>query len=818
MLSVGVLAFALLAPLLAFGAVTDWGLAVALGASVLWAGYVSWLRARAPTGWSVRLASAALWGAVVWCGLQLLPLPATILRRLTPHGAEIWSKAERLLGDAASSHPITVDPPATAFMLVVAICVALTFTASVRYASDKDARVRLLYAVVLAVVVLDLVAIAHRAAGLDKVFGVYAPRYATGRIFVSPLMNTNHAAAVAGIAPPVLVGLALDGKFGARALAALGVVTSGAVAILSLSRSGMLVFALEMAAMTVYALTKRGTIQQRTARAAFAGLATAGALAAAFLVGSEHIVTKATNVNTSKLRVPLQATKLVRDFFWTGAGRGAFETTFPAYELGLPGAVRYTHVENWPMQIASDFGVPFTILFVALLTMAVASSKRAFERPTYVGAVVALVGLVIHDLFDFSMEFAATAMLAAPLLATVTTAGLRREAPPPPHTRWFLPIVAALGAIVGGLALREAWAHRLDEDQTAVTSLTSTPAGDALGPAIASALRRHPADPHFYALEGVRRLRDVAAGAFLVRSVERGPNRGMTHVWLARWFALHGRKPQAWAELRGLLAIDPAYAPTVVVEMVRLDAEIAELEAVVTDEVTAGLVASHLDARGRKAEAEAMDASTIARFPPAMDARIRQIRRARGTDQERARRLAREMLALSPKTSEAWLLAAELEPTDLEAEKTLLAAKPVLGDDVAILEALTRRRGLRLGVPAIADDLARLQIAYEAIGAPPAKLPVLKAEIELARNRPSAALRYFLDAAAAAPEELSYLERAATLASSTGQTALAQSLWSRLVTMRPEDPRYRDGLQAAAAAASSYAPLPVPSTGPSTGP
>ncbi len=804
MRSAGVLAVVLCVPLLWLGAVTDAGLLAAVLAAGAWALVVAWNRTRMPDGWPVRLATAALGGAAAFSALQLVPLPPGVLRVVSPHAAAIWARADLLLGRSPQAHPISIDPPATSFALVTALAALVVYRATVRYAGDKDARVRVLWAVVAAVLVVDLVAMAHLLAGLDKVYGLYAPRHIGARLLLSPVMNANHAAAVACIAPPILFGLALDAPLPRKILAGVGAVFSGAVAIASLSRGGMLVLGLELALMAVYAVARRRGVGSALSRALGGAVLIGATVVAALFVARQPIAREVSDHDVSKLQIPLHAMRLVRDFPQTGVGRGAFGAIFESYQADFVTGVRHTHVESWPVQLLADFGVVAAAAFVvALAGAAWAARGRIFARPEYAGAAVALLGLVVHDLFDFAMEFAGAAMLATALLAVVTTAGMRRERTPPARERWYLPGGAVAAAAVAAVLLVVHWGKRGHDEQSRFTERTKTEHPSTLVPEIDAALARHPSDPHFFGLAGLARLRSPEAGPFLVRAIELGPNRGLSHLLLGRWFATFGRKPQAYAEYREAVRVEPSIRARVVEDMVRLQADRFELLAFATSEAMVDVAVPLLEAKGRKDDAHALDEHAVASFPPAVAARARMIERARaGKDLDLARRLARELMTAAPEVAKGYVAAAALEPDDAIAEEILVLGVQKTGD-LAVREELVRRRGKRLGLEAIATELSELQQAFEESGAPPWRLPVLKAEIERSRGRASAAIRHYLDAAASAPEDVRFLETAANLATQTGQAALAQSICGRLVALRPDDPRYREMLQKARSMGSS---------------
>jgi tetratricopeptide (TPR) repeat protein len=306
----------------------------------------------------------------------------------------------------------------------------------------------------------------------------------------------------------------------------------------------------------------------------------------------------------------------------------------------------------------------------------------------------------------------------------------------------------------------------------------------------------------------MRRLHEPDAGPLLARSVELGPNRATTHILLGRWFVVFGRRAQGWGELRQAARVDPRATGAVASEMVRLDAELTELEALVTSEKIADLIVPLLEARKRTGDAEAIDASIIERFSPAVPARLRQIARARAAGNlDDARRLADALIAAAPTDPIGYVTASSLAADDAKAEAYLADGMRHGGRDVRLLEELVRRRAVRLGINALQTEFAELQAALEKEGAAPSRIPVLKAQIESARGNNFNAVKYYLDAWKMVPENIGLLESAAELAQRTGQTNYALNLWEKLMALRPDEARYRERVDAFHAS-SKLAPVP----------
>jgi tetratricopeptide (TPR) repeat protein len=763
-------------------------------------------------------ASIAVWLSAATCGLQLVPLPPAILRLLSPGAHAVWFASDRAFGTNGAWHCLSLDPPGTEFALATAIVVALFYENSARVALGTRGRRQLAWSIAAAILLFDVVAVLHPLFGLDRLYGVYAPVHVAGAwetVILAPLLNPNHAAAVACVAPPLLMGaLAESERGGLRLLAALGAALSGVVAILTLSRSGMYVLGFETLAMVGYALWRRSSGQHRQHRAVAAGvLVAATSVAGALYLALPLVRREATDFSLSKFQLPRLASKLLGAFPLAGIGRGAFASVFPAHQGDLPSRVRYTHAECWPVQFAVEFGIPIALAVVCLLAYAlVSNSARILERPTTFGAVVALLGLAIHDLADFASEFIGVGILVAALLAIVTSAGSHH--PEPMQVRetqrgWIPQAALALCLAMG--ATCKSWGRGLDDDTAALAQAWSARGLAGLSGEIAAAARRHPSEPYFPMLKGVQLIRGREAGPYFARAEALGPGWAMNHFWFARWFAGQGRQGQAWAEFREASRLDPSLAPAVIGELIALGAPIDDLISVAPKTEALEGAAVELARSGRAADAASLDERVLLWNPGAIGARIRQIDRAKAAGQvELAKTRAEQLLLEFPLEDRAVIMAAHIQPDPLQAEKLLQEGLERVPESLNLLQEVINLRGRRLGVEAVTVELAALMRQLSASGGPPELPHVLSAQIEIARKRPGSAVARFLDAASVAVTPRGYLEEAARLAEDSGQLGVAEATWRRLADLYPQEPAYAEALARVNRAVFQRALAPTP--------
>lgn len=706
-----------------------------------------------------RLAAAGLVLAAAVPALQLVRLPAGLLRALAPANEALWRGAERAVGVASSARPISLDPSATQFQLAAALLALAAFLAASRAAAGRDGRALLSNGVLVAVGVTIVIAWGHTALGLRAAYGMYAPQHPihVGLTVLGPLLNPNHLAAVAAVGIPLALGHARGAptslaSAGYTALAGACAVTVAA----TLSRAGIVVAAAELVAFPI--VVRLAAAEEPRRGAASTTLPALGMLAVGVAFVAPELLQKQFHVSGfSKMELVARAYRLVREHPWVGVGRGAFGAAFARHE-GEPlpqfpaaGISRYSHAEHWPAQLMTELGVPLAVVLALLLAAAfVLSSRRAVRTPTGAGAVIALAGLVGHDLFDFSMEFAGVAILAATLMALVTSE-VRRSS----STRSSRPTIeregsrlrVALGyapvacVLVAALALFSARGRIADEEAAVLSTEWRGGRLAASEAVIDGAVLRHPVDPYPALLHAVVAMRRPEAGSRFVRAIELGPWRAQTHYWFARWLLTSGRVAQAGAEYREAARLSSAFATVCVDDLVDAGASVDELLAFPPNDVVLDHAADRLVARGRPADAHAVDAALLARFSPAANARAREIALLRAEGKlDDARAEARRLVELVPAKPAGYLALADLARDAAESEAILQGGVGRVPDSPDLLARLIRLKAKRLGSSAVRAELAALRERYVAAGVRVGAANAVESEILLEEGKWSLAL------------------------------------------------------------------------------
>jgi O-antigen ligase len=506
-----------------------------------------------------------LFGLGVYSAFQALPLPSTVLTRVSPESLRIWERA--LPDQAISWAPISLDPLASWTEAVKWACYAATVGSAAWLARQRGAIPGMLLVFSSGILLVAVWAV-HAFVGADALFGVYRPRFLANET-LAPILNKNNLAgylilslfAGLGIATHREVDRLLWPAIFGIAVLLIGVLLTG-------SRGGAIACAAGLLLHLAFAL-------RRARRSPVRAAAIAGAACACLL--GVALVLREGGADTlrdfrEKLGVGRWGLALIGDFFWTGTGRGAFETVFPAYRqgtlTGLSNRVVFTHPENIVVQWLAEWGMPVTLIACGALAVSLFRLLRRKPLSTTEAALgVGMLAVTTQNFIDLGLELIGLGIAFSIVLGTLvarTDSGRERAAERAPRQRFALALTAiAFAASVRffGTELRAPFQDR-DRAHQALRELQQNPAHKQRFFAdLREALERRPAEPYFF-LVGALGEQSVRGDAmpWLGRALERDPRRGETYVVLARELARRGARVQALEALRHAMSYDGAQA------------------------------------------------------------------------------------------------------------------------------------------------------------------------------------------------------------------------------------------------------------------
>ncbi|MFA5908975.1 MAG: O-antigen ligase family protein [Vicinamibacterales bacterium] len=403
-------------------------------------------------------------------GVQLVPLPESIVTRLSP--AHDVAAFERLLATAdrrdpelvptvaaGASRPLSIAPARTWWGLGFAAAFAL-FTLGAARGLSAVSLPRVSRGILLLGAVVAFMGLYQRTRDSFDLYGLYAP-LAPSRLS-APFMNHNHQAGwlvmVSSLAIGLFVGEVARGmrtvasawrarilwfstKQANVALLLLFTIALMAIAILATqSRSGAATFSLALVAMRWWGGRRQASKLQR--RAVTGGLIAVILLAVAISGSDVAARIAGTSWYTMDGRVAVWNDTLpVLSHFWlTGTGFNTYGTAMLHYQTAADGA-QYVEAHNDYLQLAAEGGLLVGIPTLILISSLVVEIRRRFneradDTRTYwvrVGAVTGLVGIAAQSLVEFTLQMPGAAAMFATLLAIAIHHPRPRMASPERH-------------------------------------------------------------------------------------------------------------------------------------------------------------------------------------------------------------------------------------------------------------------------------------------------------------------------------------------------------------------------------------------------
>jgi len=428
-LSFGLFLFLLIFAPLAFGTVETWSwaivqLSVSLSALLL---AISLFRQnssylRVPGSLPLFLLSA-------WTLFQLLPLPAAVVRTLSPTTFEMYRPLLEV-DPSLSWLPLTLHPKATLLAFCRWTAFALFYLLTVQHLSEAR---RLRLTVVIVTVFSSLLAVESILQKLTSPDAIYWFRAAPASASpIGPWVYSNQFAGFMEMVFPLVIALFLFSRPqvqyektlkdkvialftlpGANRYLLLG---TGAVLIavailLSLSRGGIITLCL--AFLFIAFLSTRITPDRQVR---WGIVISVSVILIISWFGWQPIMTEfgslwgVDGLNTSgRLTLFLDGMKIFGDFPLTGTGIGTFQDVYPAYQ-SMPGDTVYDHAHNDYLELLTDGGLIGFVLggwFVLSVMVSVISTLLRRREPYSIlitsGALTGLLALLLHCFIDFQL-------------------------------------------------------------------------------------------------------------------------------------------------------------------------------------------------------------------------------------------------------------------------------------------------------------------------------------------------------------------------------------------------------------------------------
>jgi hypothetical protein len=458
--------------------------------------------------------------------------------------------------------PFSLDPGATWLEAVKGWLYACVFIAAAAVGSRRGAGFGA--SVILTTgLVFALVCLGHGLSEATRVFGYYTPKSGGSGFGVAPLLNPNNRAGYLNLG--IICGaslLAMRSPPISRWLVALAIPPMVGVSLLTGSRGGLL--GLGVGLLLLFVLLVRSKLRGSGGSLPAKQLAvlggSVGLIGAAFAIVAagpklHHLLF---NQDGSKLGTMALALRLLPAHFWSGIGRGSFESVFPELNR-TPDNTISSHPENFVIQWASEWGAPVALL--ALVLIAVLLRPRNWGVRGSVpacGLFSGVAALAVQNLFDLGSEVPGlvVAATAGAGFAWGARAGIRRN-----NGRGSALAFAALA--IGGLLIWSSSRHApntLTRDREWLRQQHAS--GQSFGrfrDDVRQVMLRHPAEPYFPRLAALAAWKSGHENPlpWIGQALNRGMSAGRSHYLLGGYLASRGKRAQALLELKLAATYDP---------------------------------------------------------------------------------------------------------------------------------------------------------------------------------------------------------------------------------------------------------------------
>ncbi|OPZ22781.1 MAG: O-Antigen ligase [candidate division BRC1 bacterium ADurb.BinA364] len=382
---------------------------------------------------SIWLLLLALGALVV---LQTVPLPASLVERISPKRAEWQREFGQLLPELRmDSIPLSVHEESTRRALVPFAAALLAFFAGGLIGSRRHRARRAVFWLLACSVLVALYGLLEQLSGHRQILWIpYEGDYARGTFF-----NRNHFAALLAMFAPVAVGWMyfrsgaphLDDEeaampatpwdvfFTRQGLWLLAPAALALGVIQSWSRGGFASMVVGLALMLV--LGFRGKMSRS---AGILGLLLGAVLFAYSLNSDYEIVLDRFSQVANERDSPLSRTTIwknsipiARDYRWFGVGLGNFPAVYRQYEQASPSSYPYQAHNEWLEALISLGAIGAAILGLCVFLIAAKSFSRIHKTsddfPWLLGAWCGLIGFAFHCVCEFNMHILGLSLTAS---------------------------------------------------------------------------------------------------------------------------------------------------------------------------------------------------------------------------------------------------------------------------------------------------------------------------------------------------------------------------------------------------------------------
>lgn len=465
---------------LLFGAVETWSSSlVMLGVYTL--GLVWVLRKgyrQHPLGSPEQALLAAGAALVVYALLQVLPLPAIVMKFISPSAFSAWNTFSL---ESRGVMTISLHPYATVQELMRVISFLIVFAVSMQDFRDRDVLIRSVKTLVVFGFCLAIFGIVQKATWNDNIY--WFRELMQGGTPFGPFVNRNHFAGFIGMLIPLGLGLALIKETREKKILWGFVTVIMAVGLFfSLSRGGIIGFFAGVGLFAFLMIQSRMP-SKKTWAIGFFLIVLASYL---LYLGIDPVIERFISTDISKeqrLTVWAATLKAYQDFPLTGSGLGTFADVFALY---APADIRlfYDHAHNDYLEFMLETGfigiIALVAFIVIIMYMIFRQTLQGRRGVLVIASVSSVFTMLIHSVFDFNLHILSNGLLFSMVLGmTVALSSLstvQSERRRSSDRRRNRPVTMPLDRRTGN---RDRRGEKLEPETVAVAGSSDNEAGDS---------------------------------------------------------------------------------------------------------------------------------------------------------------------------------------------------------------------------------------------------------------------------------------------------------------------------------------------------
>ncbi|MBU1564278.1 MAG: O-antigen ligase family protein [Proteobacteria bacterium] len=390
---------------------------------------------------------------VGWMILQIVPLPVTIVKILSPETYQVYKPVYDML-EGNSWMPLSVYAKGTMLECIRITTYIFFYILTVQILSDSERLKRTVMICSWLAIGIGFVAILQKFSSPEKIYWLRS--VPSNTMPIGPWVYRSQYCGFVELVAPLVLALALyyrplvaseeslrkrivaffskddGGNF--YILLGFGLLVLASSVFISLARGGIIALCLSLLFFFLLLAWK----EAKYSNLLYMGFFSCLVLSVSWFGWDpiverfDKIFTSTGELNVDRFLIWQDSWQLFKDFWLTGSGFGTFIAAFPHYRT-FPGESIYDHAHNDYLELLTDGGI-IGFLLAAWFVLAVIHQgwkmlRRRRDRYSIllsIGALAGIVALLIHSISDFNMHNGAVGLYFFFICGLLVSAGHTR--------------------------------------------------------------------------------------------------------------------------------------------------------------------------------------------------------------------------------------------------------------------------------------------------------------------------------------------------------------------------------------------------------